>query len=61
MFQPGIHKHLHNSVYLNKEASLQEADVPDLAFDSGLGQWLKCESRCFGDKGDVEDITEGRC
>ena len=24
-----------------------------------LGHWLNCRSRCFGDKGDVEDITEG--
>jgi len=26
-----------------------------------LRQWLIYESRCFGDKGDVEDITEGQC
>ena len=25
----------------------------------GFGRWLNCLSRCFGDKGDVEDITEG--
>ena len=25
-----------------------------------LDRWLTCESRCFGDKGDVEDITEGQ-
>ena len=23
--------------------------------------WLKFQNRCFGDKGDVEDITEGLC
>lgn len=27
--------------------------------DPELDRWLSCESRCFGDKGDVEDITEG--
>lgn len=26
---------------------------------AGLGHWLNLYSRCFGDKGDVEDITEG--
>ena len=31
----------------------------DEAWKSELGQWLNVESRCFGDKGDVEDITEG--
>ena len=31
----------------------------DEAWNSELGQWLNVESRCFGDKGDVEDITEG--
>ena len=30
------------------------------AFDSELVHWLTCGSRCFGDKGDVEDITEGQ-
>lgn len=35
-------------------------ELPDKeAFQTELGQWLKCDSRCFGDKGDVEDITEG--
>ena len=23
--------------------------------------WLNVKCRCFGDKGDVEDITEGQC
>ena len=27
--------------------------------DLNLLHRLRCESRCFGDKGDVEDITEG--
>jgi hypothetical protein len=30
------------------------------AWDSELGHWLNSKSRCFGDKGDVEDITEGQ-
>ena len=25
----------------------------------GLSRWLNAKCRCFGDKGDVEDITEG--
>lgn len=33
----------------------------DEGFDPELRHWLTCESRCFGDKGDVEDITEGQC
>lgn len=32
----------------------------DEAHATGLEHWLKTKSRCFGDKGDVEDITEGR-
>ena len=24
-----------------------------------IERWLNAECRCFGDKGDVEDITEG--
>lgn len=36
-------------------------DIPlEEVFSAGLGQWLTPESRCFGDKGDVEDITEGQ-
>ena len=26
-----------------------------------FGRWLNVKCRCFGDKGDVEDITEGQC
>lgn len=33
--------------------------ILDEAFNASLGQWLSFRSRCFGDKGDVEDITEG--
>ena len=29
------------------------------AIDPELDRWLSPKSRCFGDKGDVEDITEG--
>lgn len=28
--------------------------------ETQLDHWLNCVTRCFGDKGDVEDITEGR-
>lgn len=35
------------------ELTIDEARVTDLS------HWLNYESRCFGDKGDVEDITEG--
>lgn len=31
----------------------------DEALPTSLGQLLNFRSRCFGDKGDVEDITEG--
>lgn len=32
---------------------------PKEAGESELGHWLSAVRRCFGDKGDVEDITEG--
>ena len=38
---------------------MMEHILPKKAHDSEFGGWLKCNSRCFGDKGDVEDITEG--
>ena len=38
---------------------MMEHILPNKAHDTDLGGWLKCNSRCFGDKGDVEDITEG--
>lgn len=34
--------------------------TPDEARATGLDHWLNSQSRCFGDKGDVEDITEGQ-
>lgn len=34
--------------------------TPDEARATGLEHWLNSQSRCFGDKGDVEDITEGQ-
>ena len=37
-----------------------ENTVPNKAEAPELDRWLTCESRCFGDKGDVEDITEGQ-
>lgn len=43
------------------DESQLDTEAHDAALDSGLRQWLNCESRCFGDKGDVEDITEGVC
>lgn len=36
------------------ELTINEARGTDLK------HWLNAQSRCFGDKGDVEDITEGR-
>ena len=33
--------------------------VLDDSHDAEGSQWLNCSVRCFGDKGDVEDITEG--
>lgn len=33
----------------------------DEARATGLGHWLNSHSRCFGDKGEVGDITEGWC
>lgn len=30
------------------------------AWNTTLGHWLNIDARCFGDKGDVEDITEGQ-
>lgn len=33
--------------------------TPEEALNTDLGRWLNSQCRCFGDKGDVEDITEG--
>lgn len=38
------------------EVALEEVE----AYKAEWGHWLNCETRCFGDKGDVEDITEGK-
>ncbi len=43
------------------EASQLDTAALDAALATAYGNWLNCESRCFGDKGDVEDITEGGC
>jgi hypothetical protein len=40
----------------------QWVDVPFNELDDPeYGRWLNLQCRCFGDKGDVEDITEGQC
>lgn len=38
---------------------MMEDTLPKKADDPELYRWLNLKSRCFGDKGDVEDITEG--
>ena len=38
---------------------VMEIVLPNEAYDPELDRLLKFKSRCFGDKGDVEDITEG--
>ena len=38
-----------------------EATLLDEQSLAEFGRWLNIECRCFGDKGDVEDITEGQC
>ena len=46
---------------MSDASSADSDDVPcgELQ-NAGVAQWLNCRSRCFGDKGDVEDITEGQ-
>lgn len=39
---------------------MDDLDVEEAWFTE-YGHWLKPGIRCFGDKGDVEDITEGKC
>ena len=46
------------SVSFYQNISMDELSDEE-AWDTGLAHWLSCDSRCFGDKGDVEDITEG--
>lgn len=38
---------------------MMENTMTNKTNDPEFDRWLNCESRCFGDKGDVEDITEG--
>lgn len=38
---------------------IMDEPTPEGDLDPMYIKWLTCESRCFGDKGDVEDITEG--
>ena len=38
---------------------MMDNTLPKKANDPELDHWLNLKSRCFGDKGDVEDITEG--
>ena len=38
---------------------MMEIALLNKANDPELDHWLSPKSRCFGDKGDVEDITEG--
>ena len=38
---------------------MMEDTQPNSANGPELDHWLSLKSRCFGDKGDVEDITEG--
>jgi hypothetical protein len=38
---------------------MDDLDVEE-AWLAEYGHWLKPGIRCFGDKGDVEDITEGQ-
>ena len=40
---------------------IMEATFFDEQNSADFERWLKVECRCFGDKGDVEDITEGPC
>ena len=46
---------------LNRESinMMMDNTVPKKANDPELDHWLNLKTRCFGDKGDVEDITEG--
>ena len=38
---------------------MMDNTVPKKTNDPELDHWLNLKTRCFGDKGDVEDITEG--
>lgn len=59
MIRPLCNHHFDRSLtYVPQIANMEEAfdAQPSLG---GLERWLNYQSRCFGDKGDVEDITEG--
>ena len=45
--------------YQGSVSVMMEVTLLNKANDPELEHWLSPNSRCFGDKGDVEDITEG--
>ena len=45
--------------YRGSQSMMTEIALFNKANDPELDHWLSPQSRCFGDKGDVEDITEG--
>ena len=45
--------------YLRSLSMMTEVTLFNKANNPELDHWLSPKSRCFGDKGDVEDITEG--
>ena len=45
--------------YRRNQSTMMEIAPFNKANDPELDHWLSPKSRCFGDKGDVEDITEG--
>ena len=45
--------------YQGSVSVMTEVTLLNKANDPELDHWLSPNSRCFGDKGDVEDITEG--
>lgn len=51
-FKPAIVLRFH-------QKGMDELNFED-AWLADYGHWLKPDIRCFGDKGDVEDITEGK-
>ena len=45
--------------YSQSKDIMIERTLPENTDDPEVDHWLNLKSRCFGDKGDVEDITEG--
>ena len=45
--------------YRRSLSMMMEVALFNKANDPEFDRWLSLKSRCFGDKGDVEDITEG--